>query len=323
MDENLYSKKGSLIKAQQAPGKEPCAPPTQDIARMSRSTTYIALHQTIFSSFKPLAHFFDSTEAENTDERGGEGALHPSSAAADAPGETKLLDSAYIARLGEEHLADEPSRELFKAHYRRFSDYLLQHWPSMEHQFSSSRHDEGFSQTHQYDFFTPPRAGPYGSSLAWPDPLKESLFTLFRRIISPWLESKAVEPGGSSITLAPESGTYRYLSTLPDHPWIAPRPVALLSDYEEIEETRLNDHQIRYVLRPYDRKLDTIEVLFDQARNIFTVQASPRVTGTAARCIRRSSSMPIQGTRQGYTLSMPTRAFRSWKSKTTIRQETS
>jgi hypothetical protein len=283
MSDSTYSKKGSLYKAQQPPGKEPHAPLAQDIRRVSKSTQYLALHQTIYSSLKPLSNFFDPLTTDRSQilvletEQG-------------APPRQRL-DRSFFSRIAEQEpcFADEPSRRLYRSCFNRFVGFMLHHTRALPAPSATVPQGEetDFSSLHQHDFYSPrplfdrpgtpePGKSPdHGGEISWNDHLKDALFGIFGRLLTPWMERILMEREKKHHLQPPETSLefsiYEYLSILPDHSWAAPPPVTLLSGYEEIEEIPINDDQVRFILRPRSPELENIEILYDIPRNIFIV----------------------------------------------------
>jgi hypothetical protein len=290
MADNIYSKKGSLYKAQQQPRQEPSVPQprvpiAQDIRRVSKSTQYLALHQTIYSSLKPLSHFFDppSIDKERGTVRGAEHGAPP----------RQRLDRTFFDRILEqaECFVDEPSRRLYRGCCDRYVTFMLHH-AKTQNTPSLVRHsgeDVDFSSLHQHDFYPPlplfhkrgvedPGKGSGHGEISWNDPLKDGLYTLSLRLLTPWMERLLREREKKHHLPSPPASLdfsiYDYLSTIPEHPWTAPPPVTLLSGYEETEEMPIDDNQVRFVLRPRSPELESIEILYDVTRKIFIVSGT-------------------------------------------------
>lgn len=286
MDENKYSRKGSLYKPQQTAGREPRLPETQDLLRMRRSTQYLALHQTIYSSLHPLSHFFDGEESRGAAiPDGGEAAVP----VPDAP--EAVIDDARQRNLDRSHFdtilafcnsrEDEPLRKMLLAQYRRFMSYFLQQSAtspsSPARQYTKG--EIGFSAHHEHDFYTPelsrgdsPLSEP--ARRLWESPVRDALYQLFLRTVPPLYDLQT----GNKETMASEmlpwknASLYSYLDSFPQISWASPPRIPLLSDYDEVEESRYSDEEMRYLLKPRDGSADNLEVFLDISRNIFVVK---------------------------------------------------
>ncbi|MHC9541376.1 MAG: hypothetical protein AB9903_17865 [Vulcanimicrobiota bacterium] len=295
MDENKYCRKGSLYKPQQTAGKEPRLPDSQDLVKMSRGTQYLALHQTIYSSLRPLSHFFDKDESSGAGSQST--ASHPGAAASGpavivgAPSPSAVrdedpqrsLDRSYFDTILDFCKArdDEPLKKVLLAHYRRFMSYFLQQ--SAAGFISPSQHcptgEIGFSAHHEHDFYTPEfssESTPLAASAnrLWENPLRETLYHLFLRTVPPLYDLSV----GNKETLSPEhlpwknTSLYTYLDSFPSISWASPSRVPILSDYDEVEESRYSDEEIRYLLNPMNGSGDQLEVFFDVSTNVFVVK---------------------------------------------------
>jgi len=287
MDENKYSRKGSLYKPQQTAGREPRLPETQDLLRMRRSTQYLALHQTIYSSLRPLSHFFDGEESQGAAiPAEGPAASVPFPAAPESVIDDvrqRNLDRSYFDTILDfcNSREDEPLRKMLLAQYRRFMSYFLQQSafspspPARQH----TKGEIGFSTNHEHDFYTPelssgdsPLSEP--ARRLWESPVRETLYHLFLRTVPPLYDLQT----GNKETTAPDmlpwkkASLYSYLDSFPQISWSSPPRIPLLSDYDEVEESRYSDEEMRYLLKPRDGSADNLEVFLDISRNIFIVK---------------------------------------------------
>lgn len=295
MDENKYCRKGSLYKPRQTAGKEPCIPDSQNLVKVSRGTQYLALHQTIYSSLQPLSNFFDKDEIKDAGRTISP--YHPGAAASDpaaiifAPSASdaaeddsqRSLDRSYFDTILSfcNEIEDELLKKVLLAHYRRFMSYFLQQSAAglispVQRQTTG---EIGFSAHHKYDFHTPEfssESSPIATSAdrLWENPVRETLYQLFLRTVPPLYELSVGNKDAMSSKLLPwkDTSLYRYLDSFPSILWASPSRVQVLSDYDEVEESRYSDEEIRYLLTPRDGSSDQLEVFLDVSTNVFVVK---------------------------------------------------
>ncbi|MDQ7825475.1 MAG: hypothetical protein RDV48_21930 [Candidatus Eremiobacteraeota bacterium] len=282
MAEKKYSKQGALYKAQQAQTKEPSIPETQNLARMRRSTQYLALHQTIASSLTPFSRFFEDNQQEEGSPEAGKDRIPEA-----FPLGTLAVDYSSFIKIKEliGTLTSEPLRKIFVDHYNRFCSYFIQNMPvhpPSERASGDSQVPFSSRDAHGFHSLSSPGGSPLlpgegpGTSqpaMAWEDPLKEVFLSLFFRIAPPWIE-KAVSQRQACDAAEPSEGktVFSILGTPPLHPWSGPPPVLLLSDYDEVDEQKVDDSHYRFRLQPRKEGQASLDVLYDKGKNYFHVK---------------------------------------------------
>lgn len=275
MADERYTRKGSLYKAQQTSIKEPRAPKTQDISHLSRSTYYLALHQTIASSLKPLASFFDAEQRE----------AEPEMQAPDYGQQfVPEIDNFEKIAATISILKDKPFKRCLLSQYHRFVKYFLNQ-AEIPGQTLSYLKETGFSSRFERGFHSP--LAPFisseiakkistGAEMPWKDPARDAFFQLFLQILPPWMEKMLLEGKGKqeirSKIPSMKSGAYGYLDEIPTPPADELALVPLLSDFEEVEETRIGENLYCYILSHRTHELDNIQVSYDAAREVFVVE---------------------------------------------------
>lgn len=270
MTEKKYSRKGSLYK-EQSTTNEPRAPEAQDISRSGKSTYYLALHQTIASTLKPLSHFFDNEAGEEE-------------SSVTSPEEGLLLHVENFDKIREkiDRCGDSPLRRFLHSQLHNFIQYFLNQSQFLEKPGVKST---GFSQKLQHDFYSPSDAHkfqklladlPRGAGISWDDPLTEALFQLFLKILPPGDEKALLEMGGGlgPISAIPfmKHGAFNFIESIAGYPLASPVASALLSDYTEVSESRIDDHTFQYILNPREKNLNNLDVIYDMEKESFSVK---------------------------------------------------
>lgn len=284
MCEEKYKKIGSLYKSPHSGSKEPRVPDRQKIKLAGNRADFLALHQTIYLSLKPISQIEADKELSRI-----ESIILQEHTGRDDAGELKCFEK--IRELLSGNLFG-PHLKIVNTRYAQFISYILRQSQlyTEEKKIHPVFGDVSSSFECERDFYAPsssfeePEAkktafsGQSNHEMKWQDNKNDIFYFLFLRVLDPWIKRELSEniseiPHCSSIKHM-KKGIYAYLDAVIDHPSKISRSDALLSDYREKSEERIDDNSIRFILEPYNEKLSCIEVTYDISGDFFIVKGA-------------------------------------------------